>query len=300
MVPPPSHDTSSRATLLVVGDVHKQWRREDREFLERGAQDTVLFVGDLGDEDVEIVREVAAVRAPKAVILGNHDAWQSFSRRKPTRALLESLDVLAGDHLAYEVRELPRARVSILGARPFSWGGKSLRSPEIYRRLYDVEDVETSAERIVEAARRAHHRDLVILAHNGPSGLSRRPTDIWGKDFGRGTGDWGDKDLELAIERIRDLGLRVRCVIAGHMHERLVRPRGARRRRLVAENGTTYVNTAVVPRIRELDGGLEVAHYVRVRLHDGVVESVEDLWIDRTGRVVPGSSGQLSLQAPHV
>lgn len=37
--------------------------------------DLAIFVGDFGNEDVEIVKKVADLELPKAVILGNHDAW---------------------------------------------------------------------------------------------------------------------------------------------------------------------------------------------------------------------------------
>lgn len=42
--------------------------------------DIALFVGDFGEEDVELVRQVAGVKHPKAVILGNHDAWCALAR----------------------------------------------------------------------------------------------------------------------------------------------------------------------------------------------------------------------------
>jgi uncharacterized protein (TIGR04168 family) len=271
------------ATLLVVGDIHRHWRSADRSFLERGSQDLVLFVGDLGDEDEELVREVAAVRAPKAVILGNHDAWQSFSRRRPTPQLLRSLEALESDHLAYKVREVPSAGISIIGARPFSWGGASLRSPEVYRRLYGVDDMATSAERIFEAARSAQHRDLVILAHNGPTGLSRDPQDIYGKDFGSPVGgDWGDPDLELALESITRSGWRVPCVIAGHMHDRVMHPRGAQRARFLRRGGTLFVNPAVVPRVRPCNG-TTVGHYLRMTWQAGSLQQVDEIWVDGDG-----------------
>jgi hypothetical protein len=34
-----------------------------------------VFVGDFGEEDVALVSRVALFNYPKAVILGNHDAW---------------------------------------------------------------------------------------------------------------------------------------------------------------------------------------------------------------------------------
>ena len=281
------------ATLLVVGDVHRHWRDEDRSFIEQGDQDLALFVGDLGDEDVNLVKDVAAINAPKAVILGNHDAWQSFSRRRPTRRLTLSLEALGADHLAYSVRELPRGGVSIVGARPFSWGGESLRSPEVYQQLYGVGDMKKSADRIFEAARRAQHRDLVILAHNGPAGLSIDPGDIYGKDFGREAGgDWGDPDLEEAIDLITERGWRVPCVIAGHMHERLMTPRGANRSRFVRRGRTLYVNPAVVPRLRQSNGSC-LAHYLRMGFSDGNVERVEEIWVDVHGEV-------RAVEAPHI
>jgi uncharacterized protein (TIGR04168 family) len=276
--------TPPAATLTVVGDVHRWWRPSDGAFLERSRPDLALFVGDLGDEDVEMVAAIVGLAVPKAVLLGNHDAWQSFSRRRPTRRLRESLAMLGDDHLAYGVREVPRAGVSIVGARPFSWGGQSLRSPELYHELYGLHTHRQSAARIVEAARRAQHRDIVILAHNGPLGLSQEPGDIWGKDFGKPGGDWGDRDLALALDRIPELGLRVQMVVAGHMHDELVHPRGGRRTRFCRHGGTLFVNAAVVPRVREAaDGGAE-SYFVRTHWADGSCLSVEEVWADAQGR----------------
>lgn len=274
---------AASATLLVVGDLHRHWSRADQSFVEEGDQDLVLFVGDLGDEDVELAREVAAIRKPKAVILGNHDAWQSFSWRRPTRRLMQSLEALEDDHLAYSVRELPSAGVSLIGARPFSWGGPSLRSPEVYQKLYGVGDMRSSADKIFEAARSAQHRDLVILAHNGPTGLSKHPHDIYGKDFGtKAGGDWGDPDLELALNQITENGWRVPCVIAGHMHDRLLGREGIRRSRFVRRGSTLFVNPAVVPRIREIDG-VTVSHYLRLVFQSGKLERCEEIWVDAEG-----------------
>jgi uncharacterized protein (TIGR04168 family) len=274
------------ASILVVGDIHRFWRRADRDFLEQGAQDLVMFVGDLGDEDLEMAQEVAELDAKKVVILGNHDAWQSFGRGRPTQRLDRILELLHDDHLGFGVRELPQAGVSIIGARPFSWGGRGLRSIELYRKLYGIDSIEASAERIVEAARRAQHRDVLVLAHNGPSGMSRATSDIWGKDFGDTPGgDWGDDDLQLALRGIEGLGLRVRGVIAGHMHERLSNPRGGTRTRFVRRGATVFVNPAVVPRVRTEAEGVEVSHFVRLSLRAGIVIDVEELWIDQAGSV---------------
>jgi uncharacterized protein (TIGR04168 family) len=271
------------ATLTIVGDVHRHWRASDAEWLERSRPDLALFVGDLGDEDLEMGRAVAALRVPKMVMLGNHDAWQSFSRKQATRQLTDLIAALADDHLAYAVREVPGAGISVVGARPFSWGGDSLRSPELYDQLYGVHTHRQSAARIVAAARRAQHRDILVLAHNGPLGLSRDPGDIWGKDFGKPGGDWGDRDLALALARIAEMGLRVQMVVAGHMHDGLVHPRGAQRTRFVRQNGTLFVNPAVVPRVRDAAGRGAEGYFVRTRWSEGRCVAIEEVWVDEQG-----------------
>lgn len=269
----------------MVGDVHRWWRSGDVAFLERSRPALTLFVGDLGDEDVEMVRTVLDVQVPKVVMLGNHDAWQSFGRRVATDKLRQMLDLLGDDHLAYAVREVPAAGVSVIGARPFSWGGESLRSPELYDEIYGVHTMRQSAAAIVDAARNAQHRDLVILAHNGPLGLGAEPADIFGKDFGKPGGDWGDRDLALAIQRIEGMGMHVRAVIAGHMHHKLVHPRGALRTRFVQRGGTLFLNAAYVPRVRQDRDGAELSHFLHTQWRDGECVGLEELWVDVNGSV---------------
>ncbi len=273
------------STILVLGDLHDHWREADRRFLEAGEQELAMFVGDLGDENVDIVRSIAELRCPKAVMLGNHDAWQSFSHKSPTPDLNAILEILDDDHLAYAVREAPRAGVSIVGARPFSWGGKGLRNPEVYEQIYNVKTMADSTRAIVAAARRAKHQDLVLLAHNGPTGLSTQPHHIYGKDFGNAPGgDWGDLDLAEAMTEIEYLGFRIPCVVAGHMHSRLARPNGAQRQRFVRRRDTLFVNPAVVPRLRpDKDAGV-LAHFLRLGFANGRVVGVEEIWVDEVGR----------------
>ncbi len=278
-----SATNSHTADLTVVGDVHRWWRAADSVFLERRPPDLTLFVGDLGDEDVEMVRRVAALAVPKVVLLGNHDAWQSFGRKVCTENLRESLHLLGDDHLAYSVREVPAAGVSVIGARPFSWGGQSLRSPELYDEIYGIRTMRQSAAAIVDAARHAHHRDLVILAHNGPLGLGEATDAIFGKDFGKPGGEWGDRDLALAIQRIEGMGLRVQAVIAGHMHHSLLHPRGGVRRRFVRRGGTLFLNAAYVPRVRQATNGDELSYFLRTRWSTGQCCAIEEVWVDVHG-----------------
>ena len=139
---------------------------------------------------------------------------------------------------------------------------------------------------VFDAARRAQHRDIVILAHNGPAGLSFETHDIWGKDFGKSPrGDWGDEDLELAIDRIKSAGLRVPLVIAGHMHHKLITPRGALRTRFLRAYGTIYMNAAVVPRTKQIANGTILSYFVRVFFSAGKLQGFEEIWVDPSCRI---------------
>ena len=113
----------------------------------------------------------------------------------------------------------------MVGCRPFSWGGPALRSEAVYDELYGVTDMRSSADRILDAVERARFQDLLLVAHNGPKGLGKDPWDIYGKDFGRPGGDWGDKDLQIALKEIPAMHKHVQCVVAGHMHHRVTKPR---------------------------------------------------------------------------
>ena len=65
--------------LVLIGDVHHQWSEQDVIALKHLQPDVALFVGDFGEEVVELVQtikqQVDAHNIPAAYILGNHDAW---------------------------------------------------------------------------------------------------------------------------------------------------------------------------------------------------------------------------------
>ena len=65
--------------LVLVGDVHHQWEAQDAVALKHLQPDIALFVGDFGEEVVQLVQsiktQVDAEGIPAAYMLGNHDAW---------------------------------------------------------------------------------------------------------------------------------------------------------------------------------------------------------------------------------
>ena len=65
--------------LVVIGDVHNHWEQDDVKALKHLQPDIALFVGDFGEEVVDLVhsikQQVDAEGIPAAYVLGNHDAW---------------------------------------------------------------------------------------------------------------------------------------------------------------------------------------------------------------------------------
>ncbi|MGL5077838.1 MAG: metallophosphoesterase, partial [Waterburya sp.] len=111
-----------KITIAVVGDVHNLWSYEDEIALEHLGVDLVLFVGDFGNEAVEIVRQIASVKLPKAVILGNHDAWytaSSWGRQKAPYnqakedRVQQQLDLLGKDHVGFSGQNFPQLNLSV-------------------------------------------------------------------------------------------------------------------------------------------------------------------------------------------
>lgn len=274
---------SGSVEILVLGDLHGQFDEVDRRFLETRHPLLCLFVGDLGDEDPRMVDKVLEARVPTFGLLGNHDAWRSFREDRVTADLAACLGKLGNRHLAYRRIDLPSLDLSIVGARPFSWGGPKLRSRAVYKALYDVESMQESAHRIVEAARGAPTRRLWILAHNGPQGLSKKSTDIFGKDFGNPGGDWGDADLRLAMDLLEEEGFEIPLLIAGHMHHRCQKPRGAIRKKSAWMFDTFVLNTARVPRIFQERGREPKTHHCfSLRANSKGITGISELFFDGT------------------
>ncbi len=118
----------------MVGDVHDQWEVEDGIALKQLGVDLVLFVGDFGNESVEVVRMIASVDIPKAAVMGNHDAWYTATEwgrkkcpydRSQEDWVQKQLDLLGVAHVGYSKLDFPDWDLTIVGGRPFSWGDRN-------------------------------------------------------------------------------------------------------------------------------------------------------------------------------
>ncbi|WP_299486825.1 TIGR04168 family protein [Acaryochloris sp. IP29b_bin.137] len=291
--------------IAVIGDIHDAWDEEDPKALERLGVDLALFVGDFGNEAVEVVRAVSTLALPYAASFGNHDAWYTatpwgtkhcpYDRTQEDWVSLQ-IDLLAEAHVGYTHRVFPQLDLSVVGGRPFSWGGPDWRCAEFYRDRFGVKDFDESMARIVDAAAQAPSETILFLGHNGPAGLGDQAEDPCGKDWKQLGGDFGDPDLRDAIATTRSIGKRVPLVAFGHMHHNLRHTKAVQRKRLcVDEAGTVYLNAACVPRIIKTQQGLQ-RNFSLVTLQNHQVTEVKLAWVDAAYDIT--SSETLYAHAP--
>ncbi|XP_051204505.1 uncharacterized protein [Lolium perenne] len=303
---------AGRVRVAVVGDVHDDWiLDEDTRALHFLQPDLVLFTGDYGNENVQLVKSISDLQFPKAAILGNHDCWRThqFSEKKVDRVRLQ-LESLGEEHVGYKCLDFPTIKLSVVGGRPFSCGGDRLFRPKLLSQRYGVDDMAGSARKIYDAASGApEEHSVILLAHNGPTGLGSRMDDICGRDWVAGAGDHGDPDLEQAISDLQSkTGVSIPLVVFGHMHKRLAYGGGLRKMIAFGANQTIYLNGAVVPRVKHagessaavistsgsdgLQGSGSTAHtsraFTTVDLFDGVVEKICEVWV-----LVSGAGAEL-------
>ncbi|NET90869.1 MAG: TIGR04168 family protein [Kamptonema sp. SIO1D9] len=279
---------NQQITIAVVGDVHEQWEPEDELALKHLGVDLVLFVGDFGNESVEVVRAIANLTLPKAAVMGNHDAWYTATnwgrKRSPYDHSTEDwvqqqLDLLGEAHVGYGKLDLPQLQLSVVGSRPFTWGGSEWRSKEFYQSRYNVNNFAESTMRIVAAAESTMYDTVIFLGHNGPAGLGDKPEDTCGRDWNPQGGDFGDPDLTEAIAKVRSFGKNIPLVTFGHMHHRL-RHTEERLRTIVNQDtqGTVYLNSARVPRIITNEDE-KLRNFSIVSLSNRVVTEISLIWL---------------------
>ncbi len=259
--------------LAIAGDLHGIWSQEDNELLRTLQPDGVLFVGDLGEGDIKLVKEIKTLPIPTALILGNHDRGHD----RTGETLKRQLRLLGDLHCAWRLRRWSIPKISIVGARPCSSGGGFYLAPEVLG-VFGQLSIEESISKIVAAAREApEDAPLVILAHAGPTGLGSSADSPCGRDWKAPAVDWGDKDLELAIDQIRKERV-PDLVVFGHMHHSLKGTQRSRSTYIKDRWGTVYLNTACVPRKFVDSDGNHLSHFSWVEFVDGKLSHVSHRW----------------------
>lgn len=281
--------------IAVIGDVHRDFSAADVSYFNRSDYDLILVVGDLANwwphEGHQVARTLSQLERPCLFIPGNHDTVTAYqllaevkqyatlmrlstigqgSREGKLRRALGSVTYCGYSTHSFDVRG---QRFDVVAARPYSMGGPKLGFKHRLEQVYGVDSIEASVVRLRRCLDQATSERVIILAHNGPYGLGSAREDIWGCDFRPEEGDYGDVDLQQAIEYAQEIGKRIFCVAAGHMHRQL--QGGGQRKWLLEKEGTNYLNAAMVPRIFQRNGRI-VHHHVRLELDKSNLE-IEEL-----------------------
>ncbi|MBW4521267.1 MAG: TIGR04168 family protein [Scytolyngbya sp. HA4215-MV1] len=283
-------NSAASIKIAVIGDVHGLWDSEDEVALKHLGVDLVLLVGDFGNEAVALVRSIASLDLPKAIVFGNHDAWYSATDwgikqcpydRQTEDWVQDQLDILGSSHVGYGKLDFPEFNLTVVGGRPFSWGGATWRNQEFYRQRFGVRNFEQSTARILAAVEDAACDRLIFLGHCGPAGLGDRPEDPCGRDWNPLGGDFGDPDLADAIAETRAAGKVVPLVAFGHMHHQLRHTQARLRTPLQVHNSTVYLNAASVPRILKTEHNC-LRNFAIVTLQGKTITQASLVWLDQT------------------
>jgi uncharacterized protein (TIGR04168 family) len=279
--------------IAIVGDIHGEWSELDNDLLYQLDLDLVLFVGDLGNEDVAVANHIAKLELPKAVILGNHDAWFTASPWGQSKCpydrtiedrVQQQLDILGIHHVGYSQLDFPELNLSVVGSRPFSWGGRDWRNKDFYQERFGVSGFTESINRITSAAARTSTDRLIFIGHNGPTGLGDQPEDICGRDWETTGGDYGDPDFAAALAAVKATGKSIPLVAFGHMHHRLRHTQERLRTAYRQVDDILYLNAARCPRVVEMEGNA-LRNFSVVTLRGNSAIGAGLIWVDEKGQV---------------
>lgn len=284
--------------IAIIGDIHGAFDDTDIAAFNQSPYDLLLFTGDLpgfpwARRLRPVAQRLARLQKPALLIPGNHDIhnplqflaaifrWGWLARpagwRMPAhhQALQQWLAPVAVGAYSTHPYAIDGLSFAVVAGRPYSMGGPAMSYAPFLRKVYGVKTVADSTTLLKAQVDATAPRRLIFLAHNGPTGLSGAPDSIWGRDFGPGEGDWGDRDLEEAIAYARTQGKEVVAVVAGHMHHET--GQGQWRRWHVERQGTHYINAAQVPRIiRQEDATMR--HHIRLSLAEAGARVEERCW----------------------
>ena len=267
-----------KVTIAVIGDIHDLWELEDNAALSHLKVDLAIFLGDYGNEAVEVVRRIAAVKLPKVAVMGNHDAYYSASNKGIKNCPYDrtqedwvqlQMDLLGEAHIGFSKKEFPQFNLTVVGGRPFSWGGSKWRYRKFYRDRFDVRGFDESSDLILAAADEADHSTVIFVGHVGPLGLGSAPDDPCGKDWGKSSADYGDPDFAKSDRphpRIRQTRPSSHLRPHAPQAQKKTHTRSAHESSQTP-NSTVYFNAANVPRIEKTRDGQTDAAFLFVTLN---------------------------------
>ncbi len=213
------------------------------------------------------------------MILGNHDRGKD----KTGETLLKQMKILKDKYCAWDLK-IFNNKINILFGRPCSSGGGYYLSKEVLA-IYGPINEDESVKKIINSSKKAKNDlPLLLISHTGPSGLGSDPNSICGKDWKIPSSDWGDRDLSTAITKMQKERF-VDLVVFGHMHNKLNRNLGSRKMFITDRKGTSYLNTAIVPRYKKNDSGKISINFSWVEFKDNKLSHVSQRWFSNNGDI---------------
>ena len=138
----------------------------DVSILSKNNPDIVIFVGDISEGNIKILKKINSLEIPSFVMLGNHDRGHD----KTGELLLKQIRILEDKYCGWKLK-IFNNQLNIIGARPCSSGGGYFLSKEMIG-VYGPLTEEDSVKRIISCYENARiELPLIIIAHSGPSGL---------------------------------------------------------------------------------------------------------------------------------
>ncbi|HEY9705420.1 MAG TPA: TIGR04168 family protein, partial [Allocoleopsis sp.] len=274
-------------------DVHEQWDKDDAKALESLGLDLVLFVGDFGNESIPTVSAIASLNIPKATVFGNHDCWYSGTswgkKKRPNDykegKVQQQINILGEDNVSYGKKDFPELELTVVGSRPFTWGGTEWKMKDFYQEQFGVSGFNESTDQILTSVKLARYNTIIFLGHNGPQGLGNLPESICGKDWEPRGGDMGDPDFQEAIAQTLSMGKNVPLVAFGHFHHHLKHTKERLREQIVINEKTVYLNAARTPRIIQ-NSPEKMRNFSLVSLQNGKVTKADLIWIGKDEKII--------------
>ena len=251
----------------------------DVSILSKNKPDIVIFVGDISEGNIKILKKINSLEIPSFVMLGNHDRGHD----KTGELLLKQIRILQDKYCGWKLK-IFNNQLNIIGARPCSSGGGYFLSKEMIG-IYGPLTEEDSVKKIISCYKDSREDlPLLILAHSGPSGLGSEPESICGRDWKLPSMDWGDRDLSLAISKIQK-ERKLDLVIFGHTHNQLKRNLGVRKMFVLDKRGTAYLNCAVVPRYKKIGNDQIIINFSWIEFQDNKLTYISQRWYTELGDI---------------
>jgi uncharacterized protein (TIGR04168 family) len=280
--------------VAIIGDVHGFWTQEDTSYFNSSDYDCILFVGDLKGRTSSSLKNIFPfLQKIKKEVFFSYGNWDTSNIVQVLGEVLQSsLLIQLGSyrhknridnfnknlenfHLGmYQLQSFND--LDLIIGRPFSFGNQIAFVPTL-KKIFQISNLEDSFLLYKKLIDQTSKQKLGFLTHNGPTGLGSNRDDIYGCDFKKEGGDWGDSDLEKAIEYAKSIGKKVIFAVSGHMHH--TNNKSAFKRKWnTTKDGTLYINSAYVPRIKKTKTH-NLHHHIRMELSTQSAPKFKEMWI---------------------